>query len=473
MGENTPPPLPGDDESPQPDVELPQTPVENGPSIPDLPESPRGKDGGTPPGMPPPNAPTTPSSPLPFLILLGIVLIGGGIWYYLKQVSESQNTTGRIAEKKIKPYSGDIPENGKAFMGIWKGFDADEDTPTNWEILRNSDYSFTALIKKFHEDDLSVLTVSGSWEIKSKQIHYKVKVDHAEGPDLEWPDTWKETIGDLQDNRLKLQSLKTESRRGPFYEVRAPGFGYRQMKRIEIEDSFKTKPLSQTESPSESVPDDMIVHYTFDEGAKNLVSKKYSPNLIDAKLITEALPPNFIQAAGLGEKGSRIEISDTDELPLADGDFSVSLWLRFRGSRADGFGILGSISDGKNLSLTGIGIRTLGQGKPGAPEFLFYHRDAKYRYRGVTKLNTGEWQHLAVTKTGYLGQIYVNGQPEGKLGTIYRRTGEGSTSLSIGKFLDTGLPNGAVDNFRLYLRTLSPEQILAIYESERHIPIAK
>ena len=473
MGENTPPPLPGDDESPQPDVELPQTPVENGPSIPDLPESPRGKDGGTPPGMPPPNAPTTPSSPLPFLILLGIVLIGGGIWYYLKQVSESQNTTGRIAEKKIKPYSGDIPENGKAFMGIWKGFDADEDTPTNWEILRNSDYSFTALIKKFHEDDLSVLSLSGSWRIKSKQIHYNVKADYAEGPDMKWPDSWQETIGDLSDNRLKLQALSTESRRGPFFEVRAPGFGYRQMKSIEVDDSLILKPLPQTESPAKSVPGDMIVHYNFDEGAKNLVGDKHSPNMVEANLTSEDLPLNFKQAVGLSDKDSRIEITGTDDLPLAEVDFCVSLWLRIKGSRADGFGILGSISDGKNLSHTGIGIRTHGQGNPGAPEFLFYHRDAKYRFRGDTKLNTGEWHHLAVTKSGYLGQIYVNGQPEGKLGTIYRRTGDGTTSLSIGKFLDTGLPNGAVDNFRLYMRSLSPEEILAIYESERHIPIAK
>ena len=219
MGDNTPPPLPGDEPSVQPDVDLPPssgTTDGKNTEIPELPPVPGGPLG-APPDDPPSDTPATPSNPIPFLILVGVVLLGAGVWYYLQNLTEGQNTTGRLSEKKMKAYSGDIPEDGAAFFGIWKGFDADEDYPTNWEIIRNKDKSFTALIKKFHEDDLSVLSLSGTWEIKSKQIHYKVKADHAEGPDLGWPDSWKETIGDIQENRLKLQALQTETRRGPFF----------------------------------------------------------------------------------------------------------------------------------------------------------------------------------------------------------------------------------------------------------------
>ena len=66
--------------------------------------------------------------------------------------------------------------------------------------------------------------------------------------------------------------------------------------------------------------------------------------------------------------------------------FSISLWLRIKGSRAEGYGILDSISSTASNSLTGIALHTLGQGRPGALEFLFYHRDAKYRFKGRKKL---------------------------------------------------------------------------------------
>ena len=240
------------------------------------------------------------------------------------------------------------------------------------------------------------------------------------------------------------------------------------MKNIEVDPDFQPPTLPVTEKAAEEVPEDLVIHYDFNDGARNLTKFDHNPELINAQLTEEDLPPTFGQAVQFGQEESRIQIGNTDGMPLVIDDFTVALWLRVKGNRADGYGILGSISDGKNLSLTGIGLRTLVQGNP---EFLFYHRDAKYRYQGKTKLNDGKWHHLAVTKTGYLAQIYVNGQPEGKLGTIFTRTGSGTTSLSIGTFLDTGMANGAVDNFRLYKRKLSAEEILAIYEYERYIPV--
>jgi len=469
-----PPPLPDDEPPPPPGVDLP-TP----PPTPNIPEPPGVPDSGPPeePPLPPIGGPPTPepesnqpkANPLPFLVLIGIVLLGTGVWYWIQQQAEDEFTAGQLSEKKIKPYKGEISEEGKEFVGIWKGFDADEDTPTNWEMLRNSDNTFSAVYRKTFEEDRATLTLSGTWKVKSSYIHYKVKAEHAEGPDLEWPGSWKETIGDISGVRLKLQSLKTEARRGPLFECRAPGFGYREAKTLKIPaELLPPKPVA-TEKAAEEVPGDMLIHYDFNESTRNLSKKKHQPKLNSVTLTQEDLPPTFGRAIQFGEKESSIEITDSDELGLAHGDFSISLWLRVKGNRADGFGILDSVSSGKEMSLTGIGLRTLGSGKRGAPEFMFYHRDAKYRFQGKTKLNDGKWHHVAVTKAGYLAQIYVNGQPEGKMGSIYRRTGSGTTSLSLGKFIDTGLPNGALDNFRLYMRTLSPEEILAIYESERFI----
>ncbi|MEK9984547.1 MAG: LamG domain-containing protein, partial [Opitutae bacterium] len=117
-----------------------------------------------------------------------------------------------------------------------------------------------------------------------------------------------------------------------------------------------------------------------------------------------------------------------------------------------------------------IALHTLGQGSSGALEFLFYHRDAKYRFKGRKKVNDGIWHQVAVTKSGNLVQIYVDGQPDSTTASISRRSGFGFTPLVLGQFLDTGFPSGAMDNFRLYKRTLSPSEVLAVFESEKPPP---
>lgn len=427
-------------------------------------------------GDPPPDlpleekkaAPEAPAAnPLPFLVLLLICSAGGGIWYWFQQQEKAGFDAGRKEEAKIKPYKGELSEDGTEFVGIWKGYDSDEIDNTNWEIIRNPDYTFTAVFKKFFKDDLSILSLSGEWKVKAPHIHYKVKVDHQEGPDLGWPGSWKETVGDMQSNTIELQSLKTPSRRGPLFESKAPALGYKELKSVEMAEGLLPIEPGQTKAPSAEVPGDMAIFLDFNDGTPNNPAGKSQASPHEIDFIPADEHSGFQTVASFKDVESGIEFTDSDNLGLAERDLSIALWLRVKGSRATGYGILDSLSNESENNLTGIGMRTIGQGRPGAPEFHIYHRDAKYRFQGKTKLNTGEWNHVAVTKSGYLAQIFVNGQPEGKLRTIFRRSNEDTTTnLTLGNFLDTGIPGGAIDNFRLYLRQLSPEEILAVYKAE-------
>ena len=425
---------------------------------------------------PPESAPTdpvstnAPANPLPFLILVTVALIGAGVWFAYNKLAESNYTAGPAGEKPLKAYKGDIAEDGGQFTGIWKGHDNDEEEPTNWEIIRRANDTFSVLFKKYYDNDLSTLSAKGTWSVVGNKIRYKIKEKKIDGPDLGWPVSWDELIGDIQANRVVIQAKKTPSRLGPYTENRVAGFGYAGMRGMDLPSEFKQLEPPPTEEPAEKVSNDLLVHYDFNGTSKNLADRKYEAQFLKARLTEKDVPESFDDAAFFEDKESAIEIKGSDTWNLSAEDFSISLWLRFKGSRAAGYGILDSISSTTSNSLTGIGLHTIGQGKAGAIEFLFYHRDAKYRFQGETPINNGKWHHIAVTKSGHLVQLYVSGQPEGKLRSIFRRTGYGNTTLALGKFLDTGLPSGAMDNFRLYKRTLSPAEILAIFEAESPTP---
>ena len=409
------------------------------------------------------------ANPLPFLFLIALALLGTGVWFGYQKFAKNNYTAGKSSERPLKAFRGDIAKDGSQFTGIWKGNDNDGDEPTNWEIIRNSDSTFTAFYKKDYEDGkYSKLLAKGKWSVSGTKIKYKIveKDLDSDGPDLKWPESWEETIGDIDINRIVVQSKETASRQGPYTENRVAGFLYPKMPRNQIPTDFRQPQPEPTEEPTRKVPSDLLVHYDFNGTAKNLADRKYEAEFIKARLTDKNLPESFGKAAYLEAKDSFIEIKQSDTWNLSAEDFTISLWLRIKGSRTAGYGILDSISSTSSNSLTGIGLHTIGQGNPGAIEFLFYHRDARYRFQGRTPVNDGVWHHVAVTKSGHLVQLYVDGQPEGKFSSVFRRSGFGTTTLALGKFLDTGLPAGAIDNFRLYKRTLTPAGILAIHQAE-------
>jgi alpha-L-arabinofuranosidase len=91
---------------------------------------------------------------------------------------------------------------------------------------------------------------------------------------------------------------------------------------------------------------------------------------------------------------------------------------------------------------------------------------SEQQINGTAALPTGAWKHVAVTLSGSLGILYVDGVEVGRNGSMTLKPSSlGSTNLNyIGKsqYADPYL-DGQVDDFRIYDRALSSSEVLALY----------
>jgi DUF1680 family protein len=141
--------------------------------------------------------------------------------------------------------------------------------------------------------------------------------------------------------------------------------------------------------------------------------------------------------------------------------FSVACWIRLgtatAWSRVFDFGT----GTGANMFLTprsGAGTARFAITAAGA--------GAEQRLDAPAALPTGSWVHVAVTKTGSLGVLYVNGAEVTRTSTMTLGPADlGSTTRNwIGRsqYADPYL-DAAVDNFRIYRRALTATEITALH----------
>ena len=92
---------------------------------------------------------------------------------------------------------------------------------------------------------------------------------------------------------------------------------------------------------------------------------------------------------------------------------------------------------------------------------------AEQRINAPTALPTGAWTHLAVTQTGNLGVLYVNGAEVARnSGLTVRPADLGNTGQNwIGRSQYSGDPylDGAVDGLRLYGRALTAADVADLH----------
>jgi hypothetical protein len=94
---------------------------------------------------------------------------------------------------------------------------------------------------------------------------------------------------------------------------------------------------------------------------------------------------------------------------------------------------------------------------------------AEQRINGTSALPTGVWTHVAVTKSGNVGTLYVNGAQVGQNTSMSLSPSSlgnttnnwiGRSQYSADPFLD-----GQIDDFRIYNRALSAAEVLSLFQT--------
>jgi hypothetical protein len=114
----------------------------------------------------------------------------------------------------------------------------------------------------------------------------------------------------------------------------------------------------------------------------------------------------------------------------------------------------------------------------------FYHNGTSWGKRlrlringqitnATSEISEGEWQHVAFTYDGSYVRIYQNGQEAGSYQNSTLNMGN-SNNLRLGSFSAGGNNfNGTIDSVAIYNRSLSAEQIFALYQNLTNLIVSR
>lgn len=205
----------------------------------------------------------------------------------------------------------------------------------------------------------------------------------------------------------------------------------------------------------------LVLYYNFDDGtAKDLTINGYNGILQNSPEFTNETPNQKGQAVFLnGFKENFINIPYN---PIADStNYTVSLWLK---DFTSGEIIKSFDSNGKDaeLGLTAELERTF-QFKVGKYDYYNY----SFSNYNFSNIQQGSWHLITISLDSKLEELklYIDGNLVDKVGGA--RTHEPKLiKLQIGSNSDN--PNSfKIDNFRIYNRCISAEEVKMIYDVER------
>ena len=168
-------------------------------------------------------------------------------------------------------------------------------------------------------------------------------------------------------------------------------------------------------------------------------------------------------AAELDGESGVVEAKDAPELRLV-GDMTIAFWVRKSAEAQDWARMVGK----GDLNRRNYGVW---ESPKDDKRVLWQIYSPNGPGLGVTSngtLEIGRWQHVAVTRRGQAGAIYLDGRKDAE------GVGEGAPAtsddpLTVGFGIGGSHLHfpGAIDDLRIYSRALSAEEIAALYDAGR------
>ena len=199
----------------------------------------------------------------------------------------------------------------------------------------------------------------------------------------------------------------------------------------------------------------LLVHYPFESASPTIVDT--SGNHLDAQTAFAWIAGQTGNAVSLEGAFGHVTLPTTG---ITDGlnDFSVSVWVK-PARLADWMRIF-DFGTGTNQYV----MVTASAGGTGRPRFSLKNGDPEQIVDSSVALTVGVWQNLVVTQSGDMVTMFLNGAMVGTNAAVTRRASAFSANqnwLGRAQFNDPRF-EGALDDFRLYTRVLTTEEIAAL-----------
>ncbi|HSB02532.1 MAG TPA: arabinofuranosidase catalytic domain-containing protein [Anaerolineales bacterium] len=209
-----------------------------------------------------------------------------------------------------------------------------------------------------------------------------------------------------------------------------------------------------TPPPAQQNP---ITLYPFDGNANDTSGNGLNATLVNGPTFTTG---RINQAVSLN--GSNQSVSLPTGIVSNLGDFSIATWVFLNSS--SGWNRIFDFGTGTTVNM----FLTPQNGSTNAVRFAITTsgNGAEQQITGSSALPTGVWTHVAVTKSGNTGTLYVNGSVVGTNNNMTLSPSSlGSTNQNwLGRSQYSADPflNGRIDDFRIYNRALSASEVSSL-----------
>jgi PKD repeat protein len=157
-----------------------------------------------------------------------------------------------------------------------------------------------------------------------------------------------------------------------------------------------------------------------------------------------------------------VQVSDSPSLNIGAGDFSLTLWANYAAVRSGLYGTLPNVfmgqDEGSGTTHKWIFFSTEGG--------LYFHVNnagsSTFVGSDAFTLQTGQWYHLVLTRSGSLYTFYMNGALAGTV-TDSMYIPDVSAPLTIGQAEGRGYFNGLLDEVKIYNRALTATEVLKLF----------
>jgi DUF1680 family protein len=206
---------------------------------------------------------------------------------------------------------------------------------------------------------------------------------------------------------------------------------------------------------------EFVAHYRFDETSGTTAADATG----GGRTATLAGGAGWVagrQANAVNLTGSGAHVALPSGILAGANAFTVAAWVRL--DTRTGWARLFDFGAG-----TATNMFFTPQAGTGAARFAITNggAGAEQRINLASPLATGVWTHVAVTQTGNLGVVYLNGAEAARNTALTVRPANlGTTTQNwIGRSQYSGDPylDGAVDNFRIYSRALTAAEVSALF----------